>query len=100
MDGNILDKGFFMKTRFYCVTVRVYENGKVETAVTSREAALMPLVQHGASKQAAWWKDWFTKKSEAAIYAKAAAECAGKEGFDFNTLSQHIRAKPFKAVAA
>ena len=89
-----------MKTRFYCVTVRVYEGGKVETAVTTREASFMPLIQHGASKKVAWWKEWFEKKADANLYAKAAAECAGKEGLDFHTLSDHIKAHPFKAVAA
>jgi len=86
-----------MKTRFYCVTVRVYEGGKVETAVTSREASFMPLFQHGASGKVAWWKQWFEKKTEANLYAKAAKN---GEGLDFHTLSDHIKAHPFKAVAA
>lgn len=86
-----------MKTRFYCVTVKVYEGGKVETAVTSREARLMPLVQHGASGKAAWWKQWFEKKADANHYAKAAET---GEGLDFHAISDHIKAHPFKAVAA
>ena len=86
-----------MKTRFYCVTVRVYEGGKVETAVTSREASFMPLFQHGASKKVAWWKQWFEKKAEAKLYAETFED---DEGLDFHALSDHIKAHPFKAVAA